>query len=80
MFENSSSKDEIRKNVKHLKSIEESVNLSPQEMDEINEYIIDFLKRHFQGKAWFKGGSYSYLMDVRKPRMMYSSEIGRAHV
>ena len=49
-------------------------------MKEISKSIAEFLIKHFNGKAWFKGGSYSYLLDARKPNMMYSSDGGKIKV
>ena len=34
------------------------------------------LNQYFNGKAWFNGGSYSYLMDVKHPTVMKSSDGG----
>lgn len=48
-----------------------------EDIAEFNNDIIKTLKMYFKGKAWFKGGSYSYLMDVRKPNIMMASDGGK---
>ena len=47
-----------------------------EDIAEFNNDLVKTLKMYFKGKAWFKGGSYSYLMDVRKPNIMMSSDGG----
>ena len=46
----------------------------PKELAFMNKIIIKTLKTRFKGKAWFKGGSYSYLLDASKPNMMQASD------
>ena len=58
------------------KELNESVNLPPNKIKELNQSVIDMLNQYFNGKAWFNGGSYSYLMDVKHPTIMKSSDGG----
>jgi hypothetical protein len=49
-------------------------HLYPDEAKAFNKLIIEILKKYFGGKAWFKGGSYAYLMDVQNPKKMFASD------
>lgn len=42
----------------------------------VNEVVNFCLEEYFGGKAWFKGGSYAYLMDINKPNVMLGSDGG----
>jgi hypothetical protein len=44
---------------------------------ELNAEITAFLNKYFQGKAWFNGGSYSYLFDTKHPRTIRTSDGGK---
>ena len=41
---------------------------------EYNKLIIEILDKFYSGKAWFKGGSYAYLLDTSKPTKMAASD------
>lgn len=36
--------------------------------------ILEYVRDKFGGKAWFKGGSYAYLIDATKPNFMQASD------
>jgi hypothetical protein len=43
--------------------------------EEVNSDLQYFIKKHFKdGKAWFNGGAYSYLVDLSKPNLIYASD------
>lgn len=49
-------------------------HLYPDEIKSFNKLITEILKKYFGGKAWFKGGSYAYLLDVQNPKKMFASD------
>ena len=47
---------------------------TPEFFKAVNDELTYMLKSKFGGKAWFKGGDYSYLVNLKRPRMIYASD------
>jgi len=45
-----------------------------------NETIADIVNTKFKGRAWFNGGSYSYLIDTKKPNIIVASDGSKIRV
>ena len=41
---------------------------------QLEQEMMDFLNEKFGGKAWFKGGSYAYLVDADNPTQLKASD------
>jgi hypothetical protein len=53
---------------------------NPEDMKYANETLADIVNSKFKGRAWFNGGSYSYLIDTKKPNIIVASDGSKIQV
>lgn len=56
------------------------LELDDEVYQDINYALKRIISKQFGGRAWVSGGDYAYLIDVRKPKLIYSSDGGRIAV
>jgi hypothetical protein len=49
-------------------------NKDQETIDYVNQELAHTIKTKFNGIAWFNGGSYSYLLNIKKPNAMQASD------